>query len=82
MGYHKDIIPKGKLGEFSKIEEEFLELKDAYKQEHKILMLCELADLIGAIESFAGKFNMSLEDVLQMKNSTKEAFEEGKRQNV
>jgi len=79
MGYHKDAIPKGKLGEFSKIEEEFLELKDAYKQEHKILQICEMADLIGAIEAFAAKWNLSLEDVLKMKDSTKEAFEEGKR---
>lgn len=81
MGYHKDPIPKGKLGEFSKVEEEFLELKDAFKQQHKILELCEMADLIGAVEAYANnKYNMSLDDILQMKNSTKEAFEEGKRE--
>jgi len=81
MGYHKDIIPKGKLGEFSKVEEEFLELKDAFKQNHKILMLCEMADLVGSIEALANKMNMSLDDIIQMKNSTKESFEEGKRTN-
>lgn len=79
MGYHKDIIPKGKLGEFSKIEEEFLELKDAFNQNHKILMICELADLIGSIEEFAKKWNLTLEDIIKMKDSTKESFLEGKR---
>lgn len=79
MGYHKNVIPKGKLGEFSKIEEEFLELKDAFQQNHKILQICELADIIGAIEEYGKKFNLTLEDIIQMKDSTKESFEEGKR---
>jgi hypothetical protein len=33
VGYHLSPIPKGILGEFSKIEEEFLEAKDAIKQD-------------------------------------------------
>ena len=32
MGYHKIKINKGKLGEYSKIKEEFEELTDAYIQ--------------------------------------------------
>lgn len=79
MGYHKDVIPKGKLGEFSKVEEEFLELKDAYKQQNKILIQCELSDLIGAIEAYGNQFNLSLEDIIKMHKATKEAFQEGKR---
>ena len=79
MGYHKIEIPKGELGEFSKIEEEFLELKDAHDQKHNILQICELADLIGAIEAYGKKWNLTLEDIIQMKQSTKEAFENGDR---
>jgi len=79
MSYHVNKIPKGKLGEFSKIEEEFLELKDANEQNHNILQICELADLVGAIEEYAKKFNLTLDDVIKMKQSTKEAFENGDR---
>jgi hypothetical protein len=79
MSYHKTEIPKGKLGEFSKIEEEFLELKDGYEQDHKILQICELADLVGAIEEYGKKFNLTLDDIIKMKQSTKEAFENGDR---
>ena len=80
MSYHKTAIPKGKLGEFSKIEEEYLELKDAFQQEHPILIQCELADLIGAIEAYGLKWNLSLDDIIQMKDSNKQAFEDGTRQ--
>jgi NTP pyrophosphatase (non-canonical NTP hydrolase) len=79
MGYHLKEIQKGILGEFSKIEEEFLELQDGVKQNHPLLQLCEMADLIGAVEAYAKKFNITLEDLIKMKNSTKSAFEEGKR---
>lgn len=79
MGYHNNEIPKGILGEFSKIEEEFLELKDAHEQDHKILQICELADLVGAIEAYAKKWNLTIEDVLQMKASTEGAFKDGSR---
>ena len=50
MGYHKKEIKKGTLGKFSKIREEFEELEDAHNQDVKILIFCELTDLIGAIE--------------------------------
>jgi hypothetical protein len=79
MGYHIDHIPKGKLGEFSKIVEEFLELKDGFFQENKVLQICEMCDLLGAIEAYAATFNLTLADLIKMKEATKEAFQEGKR---
>lgn len=79
MGYHLKKIPKGILGEFCKIEEEFLELKDAKEQGDKILMLCELSDLQGAIEEYLKKFNMTLYDLKLFSDKTKSAFKDGKR---
>ncbi len=79
MAYHKRFIQKGTLGEYSKIKEEFDELTDAYEQEDKILQLCELCDLVGAIEAYAETFNISLDDLIKMKNKTRESFIEGKR---
>ncbi len=79
-GYHLTKIPKGKFGRFSKVEEEFLECKDAINQENRIMTLCELSDLVGAIEAFALKeFNISLDDIIKMKNATKRAFVSGTR---
>lgn len=79
MGYHKIEIKKGKLGEFSKIEEEFNELKDAVSQNCKILTLCELSDLIGSIEEYLKQFNLNIDDIKQFSDMTKSAFIEGKR---
>ena len=80
MGYHKREIKKGVLGEFSKVQEEFTELFDAFEQTDKVLQICELKDLLGAIESFSEKqFNLTIEDLLKFTNKTKSAFEEGTR---
>ena len=79
MGYHVRKIEKGTLGEFSKIKEEFDELQDAVEQGDKVLTVCELTDLVGAIEEYAKKFNLSLVDLVKFSNKTKEAFKEGKR---
>ena len=80
MGYHKTEIEKGILGEFSKIKEEFEELKDAVYQEDKILQMWELSDLVGAIESFCqNKFNLELVDLVIFSDKTKSAFIENKR---
>jgi NTP pyrophosphatase (non-canonical NTP hydrolase) len=79
MAYHKIEIEKGTLGEFSKIKEEFQELEDAVSQNHPVLEICELCDLIGAIEMYANKFNLSLKDLIKMKESNKNAFLSGKR---
>lgn len=79
MGYHKNEIPRGKFGEFSKIKEEFLEAEDAFEQDNKLMLLLELSDLIGAIEGYCDKYNLDLEDILKMKESTKSAFSDGTR---
>lgn len=80
MGYHKVNIQKGVLGEYSKIVEEIDELEDAASQDAKVLVICELCDLIGAIEAYAEKqFNLKLDDLIKMKEMTKESFKEGKR---
>lgn len=80
MGYHKAVITKGVLGEYSKIVEEIDELQDAHTQKVKILEICELCDLIGAIEAYTiNKFNLTLEDLIKMKELTASAFKDGKR---
>lgn len=79
MGYHKNEIKKGVIGEFSKIEEEFLELKDAVEQEDSILSICELSDLYGAIEEYIKRWNMNMETLKSFSDKTKSAFKEGKR---
>lgn len=79
MGYHNRKIERGVLGEFSKIREEYEELADGHEQNNPVLQICEMCDLIGAIEAYAKKFNLSLDDLVKMKDSTKSAFEEGAR---
>lgn len=79
MGYHTRDIEKGQYGQFSKIREEFEELEDAFIQKDEILMICEMADLIGAIEGYASKWNLTLDDIKKFSDKTKSAFIEGKR---
>lgn len=80
MGYHINKIEKGKIGEFSKIKEEFQELEDAFQQKDKVLQICELTDLIGAIEIFSStKFGISLEDLKKFSDKTVASFVEGTR---
>lgn len=80
MGYHKTEIPKGEFGHFSKIEEEFLELKDALDQKDRVLATVELCDLLGAIEGFANKqLHLSLEDLIKFSRLTQEVFITGHR---
>lgn len=79
-GYHVREIPKGVLGEFSKIVEEYTELLDAHEQNSNVLEICELTDLIGAIRYYAGnKFNLSLDDLIKFSIQTENAFKNGKR---
>lgn len=79
MGYHKREIEKGVIGGFSKITEEYQELQDAHEQQNKVLQICELTDLIGAIEEYAKQFNLTIEDLKSFSDMTKSAFKEGKR---
>ena len=80
-GYHLDVIPKGVVGEVSKIQEEVYELRDAESQGSKIMVLNELADIIGAVDAYLHKHfrHMHLDDVVQMATITKRAFTSGKR---
>ncbi len=80
MGYHINKIERGEFGEFSKIKEEFLEAEDALEQDNKVMLLTEMSDMIGAIESYCLKYhNITLENLITMKNATKRAFEDGTR---
>lgn len=79
MGYHNREIERGKYGEFSKIKEEFEELEDAFEQDDKILQICELTDLIGAIEGYGKKLGVTINDLIKFSDKTKEAFKENKR---
>lgn len=74
--FHKNKqISKGKIGEFSKIQEEFEELKDAIEQGDRVLTICELTDLIGAIEFYASNnFNLALSDLKAFSDKRKQTF--------
>ncbi len=54
-GYHINHIPKGILGESSKIYEEFCEFVDAHSQQVVVMELIELSDLLGAISFYVQK---------------------------
>jgi len=79
MGYHKQHIAKGNLGQTSKIQEELDELKDAEEQGIKILAICELADIYGALEARAQQYGLTMMDLRLMACATAEAFQEGSR---
>ena len=80
-GYHLTFIPKGEIGESSKLLEEVLELQDAEQQEAKIMALVELSDLIGAIALYLEKHHPStdIDDLIVMSRITRRAFENGRR---
>jgi hypothetical protein len=81
MGYHKREIKKGVLGEASKIQEELDELVDAEEQGNRILALCELADIYGALEELVTrKYGYTMEDLATMVHATASAFRDGSRQ--
>jgi NTP pyrophosphatase (non-canonical NTP hydrolase) len=79
MSYHLTEIPKGTYGEFSKINEEFLEAADALNQDNPLMVLQELSDMLGAVEAYVAKYNITLIDLIVMKDATKRAFESGHR---
>ena len=81
VGYHVAEIPKGKIGESSKILEECLELQDAEQQGCKIMALVELTDIYGAIESYLHQNYPGIEmsDLASMSEITKRAFKNGFR---
>lgn len=81
MTYHVAKIPRGVFGDSSKILEEVLELQDAEAQGVTIMALCELSDIIGAVEGYLEKHHphCSLQDLIKMKDVTRRAFASGHR---
>lgn len=80
-GYHVAAIPKGVLGELSKINEELAEAHDAEAQGAKVMVLVELSDLYGALEAYLTKHfpSVTMRDLEKMAAVTKRAFENGRR---
>lgn len=80
-GYHIKDIPRGKFGEISKIEEELAELKDAEEQGVKVMVLCELSDMLGAMREYLNKNfpGITLKDLEDMADVTRRAFLSGAR---
>lgn len=79
MGYHKNNIPKGTLGEISKVQEEVFEFVDAKKQGIKIMEMLELSDIYGALEALAETYGLTMEDLKKMSERTKDSFKTGER---
>lgn len=80
-GYHLTAIPKGIIGELSKIQEELNELKDAELQGVSIMQLVEASDLIGALVRWLEKHHpgTTLDDLIAMHKVTRRAFDNGHR---
>lgn len=80
-GYHVAVIPKGTLGDLSKLQEELMEAVDAEQQSNPIMTLVELSDLYGAMESYLEKrfAKCSMNDLATMSRTTKRAFTNGRR---
>lgn len=78
-GYHLRHIPKGMLGQVSKIREELEELEDATIQKIKVLQQVEASDLYGALERFADTLGLTMADLDAMSKATRRAFETGAR---
>lgn len=75
--FHLTQIPKGQLGEFSKIKEELLELEDALQQNCRIMALVELSDMLGAMRHFLSNHfpGFTLDDLLKMNQLSERAIE-------
>lgn len=80
VGYHTTTIPKGELGQLSKVQEELLEAIDAEAQGVKVMVHVELADVYGALEAVAERYGLTMEDLRAMSDVTKRAFRSGERQ--
>ena len=77
FGYHTIFIEKGEYGKFSKVKEEFDELKDAFEnRESNVLTICELSDLYGAMEAFAEQtLHIPMSEVVKFAELTKEVYQ-------
>lgn len=64
MGFHKNIITRGVYGEISKVREELEEAEDAIQQGQTLMLLVELADIVGASAGVAAKHGLSINDLV------------------
>ncbi len=80
-GYHIRTIPRGELGELSKVEEELREALDADEQGSSVMVLVELSDLMGAVQSYLERHHpsMTLADLQTFSAITRRAFVNGHR---
>lgn len=53
--FHQRVIKRGKYGELSKVLEEVEEAIDAEEQGHRLMLLIELSDIVGAVEGVLKK---------------------------
>lgn len=67
MKVHSKRIKKGKLGEFSKIQEEYKELKDTLKTQDRDWQFQEAHDLLEAINCFLDKHYKDLNEKQKLK---------------
>lgn len=81
FGYHVMDIPKGTVGEPSKIVEEALEIMDAHEQGVRIMAEVEMSDLYGALDRYREKYypDLTMDDIERMYRVTRRAFDNGKR---
>lgn len=65
--FHRRDIKRGKYGELSKVLEEVEEAIDAEEQDHRLMLLIELSDIVGAIEGVLKKknYNHTIEDLIK-----------------
>lgn len=73
FNWHNREIKKGIYGEFSKVEEEVDEAKEALEQNNHLMYLIELSDIIGAIEKIAENYGLTLKDLINFSNKVKES---------
>ena len=80
-GYHLRTIPRGEVGELTKVAEELAEALDAEEQAVQVMVILELSDLVGAIELYLEKHQpgITLDDLIKMARVTQRAFRSGAR---
>lgn len=78
-GYHMRPIPKYPIATTGKILEEAMEAMDAYEQGNKIMEICELSDIYGALRARAIAMGFSMGDLERMADATARAFAKGDR---
>lgn len=80
-GYHLVKIPKGKVGEPTKIIEEAYEIQDAHEQGVRVMTHVEMSDLYGALDRFRELHypEVSMSDLEAMYRVTRRAFENKRR---